>query len=157
ALPATWDRVAAANVPMGTSRYSLEFTRGRGTATVRIATREAPPHAQHLIVAPAFPVDARIHGVTVNGAASTPELRRIGDEQRARVTVDRAGTTTEIVFAFDEGTDVESEPVTPTPGASNQGLRLLRAWADDRVLHLLAEGIAGRSYIVRVRSPRRAG
>jgi len=142
---------------MGTSRYNLEFTRGRGTAKVRITTRDAPPHAERLIVAPAFPVDTRIRGVTVNGAPRTPELRRIGDEQRAQITIERAPATTEVLFTVDEGTDVESEPVMPTPGASNQGLRLLRAWADDRVLHVVAEGVGGRSYVVRVRSPRRAG
>jgi glycogen debranching enzyme len=156
ALPATWDRVAAANVPMGASKYDVAFTRARGTATVRITTRDAPSHPHRLVVSPAFPADARIRSVTVNGASRTPDLHRIGDEQRAQIIVDRAPATTEVVFTIDDGTDVESEPVTPTPGASNEGLRILRAWADERVLHITAEGVGGRSYVVRVRSPRRA-
>ena len=45
----------------------------------------------------------------------------------------------------------------PVTGASNEGLRLLRAWADAGALHLVAEGLGGRRYTVRVRSPKRVG
>ena len=43
----------------------------------------------------------------------------------------------------------------PTPGAPNEGLRILRVRADDAALHLVAEGRGGRTYVVRARAPRR--
>jgi hypothetical protein len=101
-------------------------------------------------------VDARIRRVAVNGVARAAQTDRVGDEQRAHVTIDRESGPTEVIFTMDdEGTDVEAEPVDPTPGASNEGLRLLRAWADARALHMTVEGLGGRSYVVRVRSSHR--
>lgn len=161
ALPATWDHVDVTNVAMGTTKYDLAFVRSRGTATVRVtphAPAGEPAHAHRLIVSPAFAADARIRQVTVNGVARAVQADRIGDEQRVRVTIDReSGPTTVIFMLDDEGSDVESESVAPAAGASNEGLRLLRASADARALHLTVEGLGGRSYVVRVRSSRRAG
>ena len=86
-----------------------------------------------------------------------PELIRLGDEQRVQVTIPQAGASTDVAFTYDEGTDVEADRREPRPGASNEGLRLLRAWADAGALHLVAEGRGGRAYTVRVRSPKRVG
>jgi hypothetical protein len=159
ALPATWDRVDVTNVAMGATKYDLTFVRAPGTATARI-TPHAPPdgsgHPHRILVMAAFPVDARIRRVAVNGVARAAQTDRVGDEQRAHVTIDRESGPTEVIFTLDdEGTDVEAEPVDPTPGASNEGLRLLRAWADARALHMTVEGLGGRSYVVRVRSSHR--
>jgi hypothetical protein len=62
-----------------------------------------------------------------------------------------------VVFRYDEGTDVQADVEAPLPGALNQGLRLLRVSADANALRLTAEGRGDHTYIVRVRSPRRAG
>jgi hypothetical protein len=61
------------------------------------------------------------------------------------------------VFNYDEGTDVYVEQQTPLPGATNQGLRVLRARADADSLRLTLEGLGGRSYALRARSARRLG
>jgi Glycosyl-hydrolase family 116, catalytic region len=158
ALPATWDHADATNVAMGATRYDLSFRRGRDAATARItahARSDAPAHPHRVTVSPAFPADARIRSVTVNGTPRTPEVRRIGDEQRVSVAFDLTAGAADVVFTGDQGTDVEAEPVAPVPGATNEGLRLLRVGADDTVLHIVAEGIGGRMYTVRVRSSRR--
>jgi glycogen debranching enzyme len=166
ALPATWDRVSARGVRVGDATYDVTFERSSERATVRVMRRSGAGgvlspgtemRPQRLVVAPAFPTDARVKGVTVNGARVRPEVIRIGDEQRAQVTIAQAGASTDVVFAYDEGTDVEATPREPVPGVSNEGLRLLRAWADARALHLVAEGRGGRAYTARVRSPKRIG
>jgi len=156
ALPATWTHVEVKNVAMGAAEYDVSVDRNADATTVKISAH-GPADAAHrhrAIVSPAFAADARVRSVRVNGSARTPEVRRIGDEQRIGVEFDLSSSA-EIVFSGDQGTEVEAESAAPVPGESNQGLRLLRVRADEASLHLVAEGTAGRSYTVRVRSSRR--
>jgi glycogen debranching enzyme len=160
ALPATWDRVRARGVRVGAATYDVRLERSAGRFVVNITRANGSsnePTPQTLIVAPAFPTDARIRSVIINGSNVRPEVTRVGDEQRARVTVVQAPASTDLVFTYDEGTDVDVDPQEPRPGASNQGLRVLRVSADANALHLVAEGRGGHTYTVRVRSPKRVG
>src|SRR5256885_876198 len=111
--------------------------------------RRRPPRA------PAFPADTRIRNVTVNGRRVAPAITHVGDELRAQVTIDQAAAAADAVFTYDEGVDVEAEPVAPAVGAVNQGLKVLRVRGDGAALHLVVEGLGGRAYVIRVRSPRR--
>jgi len=158
AMPATWDRVEARAVRAGAAQYDLTFERRAGRAVARIvALGGAVRGPQRLIVAPAFPLDARVRRVTVNGVVVRHESLPIGDVQRVTVTVDAAAPTIEIVFSADEGTEVYAAPQPIEPGADNRGLRVLRARADARALHLTVEGRGGRAYPISVRTPRRLG
>ena len=157
-LPATWDRVDVREVAAGADRYHLSFEKSPGRVVVHVRGQlTGPSNVRRLVIAPAFPTDARMRRVTVNGAALRPEVTRVGDEQRAQVTFDDAAPGVEVVFDYDEGTAVEADPQVPQQGAANEGLRILRAWADANALHLRVEGRGGRTYVVRVRSPRRPG
>ncbi|MFP5264018.1 MAG: amylo-alpha-1,6-glucosidase [Blastocatellia bacterium] len=164
-LPADWDRVAARAVPAGEARYDLSLERGRGRATVGVIRRDqdnagnggARGGMALIIVAPAFPQDAHVRSVTVNGRAAKFEMRREGDVQRAIVRVDGNAARNEIVYAYDEGTEVYVEHEVPRPGASNQGLRVLRSSADAKGLRLVLEGLGGRSYELGARSRLRLG
>jgi hypothetical protein len=159
ALPATWDHVDVRSIPLGKDRYDISYEREPGRTTVRIVQPHAPATAaQHrVIVAPAFPADARVRRVTVNGVAARYQTRSVGDVQRLEVTVDAAGPSTDIVFTADDGTDVYVEPQALDPGGENRGLRIIRAGADGRGLHLLVDGRGGRVYAIRVHSPSRLG
>jgi hypothetical protein len=95
--------------------------------------------------------------VTVNGRTTKFEMKREGDVQRAIVIIDGEAARNEIVYAYDEGTEVFVEPEAPRPGASNQGLRVLRSSADAKGLHLVLEGLGGRSYQLGARSRLRLG
>jgi hypothetical protein len=155
-LPAAWDRVEARAVHAGREQYDLAFERAGGRAVIRITRRDSPsPTSTRIVVAPAFPLDARIRRVTVNGTVMKHEIVPIGDVQRVEVTVAAPSRSAEVVFSEDEGTEVYVEPQTIQPGADNQGLRVLRARADARALHLSVEGRGGRPYSVRVRTPHR--
>jgi glycogen debranching enzyme len=157
-LPATWDRVRAGNLPAGPGRYDVSYERTPGRLAVRLARHDGGAAGPaRLVVAPAFPLDARVRAATVDGRAATPRVARIGDVQQAEVVVDAPAAATEIVIQYDEGTDVEAPVEAPLPGARNEGLRVLRARAGDGRLHLLLEGRAGRTYTLRARSPRRLG
>ena len=63
-----------------------------------------------IIVAPAFPLDARVRAVTVNHSHGKFSITRSGDVEMAEVTIENPARTVEVVFAYDEGTDVYSPP-----------------------------------------------
>jgi glycogen debranching enzyme len=157
ALPATWDRVEARQVPAGAARYDVAFERTPGRTVLRAVRRDGapPPERFRLMLVPAFPLDARLRRVTVNGAASRFDAARVGDQQRIALMVSNPPQTTEVVFTLDDGTDVEAAAVDPIPGASNEGLRVLRVRPDAASLRLVLEGRTGRTYLLRIRSPRR--
>jgi glycogen debranching enzyme len=164
-IPANWDRVAVRNVFAGDSGYDLTLERGAGRATIKIirrneeraATRDSRKGLTRITVAQAFPLDAQVRSVTVNGRAAKFEKKREGDLDRAVVTLDGGAGTSEIVYIYDEGTEVYFEPEALRPGAANQGLRVLRSTADQKGLHLILEGIGGRSYRLGARSRLRLG
>ena len=156
ALPAAWDRVEARGVRVGSARFDLAFERDASRAVVRITPRDGTPRTR-IVVSPAFPLDARIRRVTINGRDVRPAIVRIGDIQRVAATVDAAAAAAEVVFSGDAGTEVYIEPQAIQPGADSRGLRALSARADERALRLVIEGRGGRAYRVSVRTPRRLG
>jgi hypothetical protein len=85
------------------------------------------------------------------------QITRAGDIQRAEVGLDLTGPTTEIVFDYDEGTDVYIEPAPLQPGQHSEGLRVVRARAGEDALRLVLEGRGGSTYTLRVRTPRELG
>ena len=158
ALPASWDRVEARGVHIGGERYDFAFERDAGRALVRITPRASgTPARTRIIVAPAFPLDAQVRRVTINGREVKPVIVSIGDIQRVEAIVAAAAAPTEIVFSGDAGTEVYVEPQAIQPGAGNRGLRVLRARADQRGLRLVIEGRGGGAYAVTVRTPHRLG
>ncbi|HXU40173.1 MAG TPA: GH116 family glycosyl hydrolase [Blastocatellia bacterium] len=158
-LPADWDRVQARGVPVGNARYDLSLERTLGRETIKVERRvdiNAASSAR-IIVAPAFPLDAKISSVTVNGQPAKFDTRRMGDIQRIEVNVEPQLPVNEIVFTYEEGTDVYVEREALKPGASSEGLRVLRSRADASALRLTLEGLGARTYELRVRTSRRVG
>jgi hypothetical protein len=110
-----------------------------------------------LVVAPAFPLDARVRKVTAQGHSAPFQITRAGDIQRAEVSLDLTQPVTEIVFTYNEGTDVYLEPEPLQPGQRSEGLRVVRALAEKNALRLVLEGLGGASYTLRARTPRELG
>jgi hypothetical protein len=168
-LPANWDRVEVRGVAAGDARYDLKLVRAAGRLTVTITQRRAVAAAEaatpsalsqeveRFFVAPAFPLDVRLRKVTVQGRETKFELESEGDVQRAVVGIEAYGPTVEMVFAYTEGTDVYIVPESLAPGAQSTGLRILRSRAEPEALHLLLEGLGGRSYVVLARTPHKLG
>jgi glycogen debranching enzyme len=161
-LPINWNSVAVHNVRAGAYEFDLTFTRTEHHVNINIARRELekqPDGARRRLtrieLAPAFPLDARIRKVTINGRNAKFDLKQMGDRQFALIVVGEALPSNEVVFTYDEGTDVYNEQETLQPGATNQGLRILRSRADMDALHLTLEGASGHSYTLKALSPRR--
>jgi len=153
-LPGDWDRVSVGNVPAGAGRYDLALERAPGRLTLS-ATRRTGSGDVAFTFAPALPLDARVRSAVVDGRSVRPTSSRVGDVQR--VEVPGRGPRSRAVIAYDEGTDVVPPVVAPRAGDRSEGLRVLRARPDGARLLLLLEGRGGRSYALRVRSPRRPG
>jgi hypothetical protein len=160
-LPANWTSVAVRNVRAGTSAFDFTLRRTDRRTVVNVTWRETeiapnggrrrPPR---LLLAPSFPLDADIRKVTVNGRGTDFDVEELGDRQFVEVEVKDVAASNEIVFTYDEGTDVFLERDQPQPGASNQGLRILRSMADEDSLHLMLEGLSGHTYSLKALSPR---
>jgi hypothetical protein len=155
-LPADWDQVAVRNVAVGAARYDLSFRRSAGRATIVVSRRGDGPDLR-LVVAPAFPRDARVRWVHAGGRALHFDAALVGDVQRVQVELDATAARTQLELAYDEGSEAYARAESSQPGARSEGLRILRNRAEAGVLHLLLEGRAGRSYELRVRTPRTLG
>jgi hypothetical protein len=164
-LPANWNHIEAVGVAAGDARYDLKLAREAGRLTINITrsgSETTSPSTlsrglERLTLAPAFPLDAQVQKVTVQGRATQFELKSAGDVQRAEVHLEAHERSIEAVFTYTEGTDVYLVPDSLVPGAQSTGLRILRARADRDALHLMLEGLGGRSLTVRVRSPYQLG
>lgn len=158
-LPVNWSGVTVKNVRAGTSIFDLTLKRSERRTVINVTYRETEKSNRKrspvLLLAPSFPLDAEIRKVTVNGRNADFDLKEEGDRQFAEVEIKQVLPATEIVFTYDEGTDVYLEPEIPQPGASNQGLRILRSQADDETLRLTLEGLAGHTYTLKALSPKR--
>jgi glycogen debranching enzyme len=165
-LPADWPFVEVRNVRVGHSLVDLSLTRGDGRTIVRLArrivapsgdaaTRDAPPRLT-VKVAPAFPLDARIRAVRVDGRAVSFVATPRGDVQIVETEVEVAARN-EIVYEYEEGTDIYVAREAPQPGDRSTGLRVLRSRAEGDGLRLLLEGSGGRSYVVGLRTRRAIG
>jgi hypothetical protein len=154
-LPANWDHVEARQVAVGKSKYDLTLQRLAGRLVINI-THSGPvsvPATLDLTLAPSFPLDARVRAVQVGGRNIQFQTSQIGDRQNALVNFEMREQSVEVVFVYDEGSDVYLTPEIPAPGAESQGLRVLRSIAQVDRLRLVLEGRGGRTYKLFVRTP----
>ena len=162
-LPADWDRVSVTGVAAGQGRYDLTLERGGGRMTITVTRQTGPSSTsesaalRHLLISPAFPLDAVVRAVTINGRKASFKMTPIGDVQQAVMVVESPPAKSSIVIDYADGSDVYTELSAPAPGADNTGLRILRSTASNDHLRLVLEGRGGRSYPLFVRTPRRIG
>ncbi len=168
-LPADWDRLTVRNIRLGDARYALSYERTAGRIKITFKRQvtgevasakpasDAGGGAIVVSVAPALPLDARVRGVTLRGRPATFTTARSGDVQRPEISFAAESADTEVVFDYDEGTDVYLESRAPLRGETSRGLRILRARAGEGALYLLLEGRGGHTYTLGARTPRKLG
>ena len=127
-LPADWGRVAVSRIPVGGGQVDLTMVRTacEDTITLRRSRAGGPWRA---LLAPSYPLDARIEAVAVDGRPAKLELERLGEIQRPGVRVEGGGRSITVVVRYRPGTDVYRRPVLPEIGARSGGLRVLRSRA----------------------------
>jgi glycogen debranching enzyme len=139
-LPAGWDEVRLEGVKTAGGSCDLTLRRGPGSTSVVVSG----PAGAVVTLAPAFPLDASIAEVRLDGKGLQPAVARQGDVQVVSVSFPAAGSH-ECLFLGHQGTDVWAPPPRPWPGDRSQGLRILRSRAGAS-LDLVVEGLAGREY-----------
>lgn len=142
-LPPDWDSVDADNIPVGSGRLSMSLKRtaGRIMASVRRTGDTAP---LEVVFSPALPLGAKVSGGTV--AATAGDLH-------AAVTA-KVMDTTELTVAYTGGWSIVPPSMPAKIGRRSEAPRVLseRLGADGAYTVSL-EGIAGRSYVFRVKTP----
>jgi glycogen debranching enzyme len=162
-LPADWDKVLVKRVRAGGQVFNLSLSRAVGEITIVLDLPEGEEAGKQPVkfeLAPAFPLDARIKSVEVNGAPVRFAVERMGDVQSAVFETDSKqgrpsflwGRMVLIVIKYEEGADVYLAREAPRPGDRNTGLRVLRSRGEAAGLRLLLEGVAGLVYSLPVRS-----
>lgn len=148
-LPADWNQASVRGVEAGGQRFDVDVARSAGTITLRVK-RQTPLAAatapMAIVLAPSFPLDARLTSVVVNGRPAHATTTRLGDVQFVEVAVADRASEVAAQFRFEGGADVYVHREAPAIGARSEGIRILRSRADDSALRLLVEGRAGRSY-----------
>ena len=142
-LPANWDRVAIRRVTTADFLLDIAWQRRPGSRHLRITGATKSPAASRRLdvtIARAFPLDARVGSVRVNGCVrSRRRPRALGDMQFVEASFDFAAAT-DVEFIVSEGTEVEAQVPPAAAGARSEAVRLLRARAIGDTLHLLVEG-----------------
>jgi glycogen debranching enzyme len=157
AFPADWNHARVRNIAAGGARLTVDMARSDDALVFKVersGAGGAAPSYPRLTLAPAFPRDARIDRVIVNGTRREPRITNEGDVQRVHLDVDASASSVEASFGGYLGTDVFFERKSPLAGAENRGLRVLRSRADGQRLMILLEGRAGESYELGVRGRR---
>ena len=157
-LPADWRDLTIRNIVVGggeaLTRFDVRVQQIPGLRVFEVTRRGAPIR---LTISAALPLDARVRQVTVNGRRVSTRERTVGDVRFVDVPVDGDSERVDVRFRVHDGTSVY-RPISPVPaGASNDGLRILRARADASGLLLRLEGRAGRRYPIRIRTSRPLG
>ena len=144
-LPPDWDSVAAERVPVGNGQLSVVLRRTAGRMTASI-TRTGDTTPLEVVFSPALPL-----GATVTGAGQTAEPTP-GD---VHVSVKSTVTTTaELSVSYSGGYTIVPAQMPAVIGHRSEAPRVLseRLSSDGRYVASL-EGLAGRSYPFRVRTP----
>lgn len=152
-LPVDWNEASVRSIPAGDARFDFSFQRSVGQAKFVVARHAEKSIPVKLTLAPAFPLDARIRSVTVDGKQANFEIKRRGDVQLAEVRVDGPQSSVEVIFKYDEGGDVSVDIETLKPGSESSGLRIVSARAIDNALKLVLDGRGGSSYALNLRTP----
>jgi hypothetical protein len=156
-LPADWGSVEVRRLRAGPNTFDVSLARGGGQMNIRLRPTNAAGDAETknsttFRIAPAFPLDARVRSVRVDGRPVSFRARRAGDVLTAEFDV-VVRRPVDVRVAYDEGSDVYVPFEPPAPGARSESLRVLRSTAGEGALRLLLEGLGGRTYTLRLKTP----
>jgi len=151
-LPATWDSLTVERMPAGTGRYRAAFRQTPDSFIVTL-TRTAGRSVDTLRYAPALPLGAHVQEVSVDGATVTvPAPRETGADVHLDFPVAIRDRTT-IVVRHTPGYAVLLDPPTPARGEGSSSLKLIAQRLAGDTLVQVVQGVAGRTYRWRVRTP----
>src|SRR5437763_1570578 len=147
-LPVDWTSFAIRNVPVGSSKLDLRYTKDLEGITLEIKTREAASNKVSIDFQPAVSLRAKILGVTLNGRPAQFHMQANNVDQHVLVRLPVSAGTNTLRIRLKDDFGLAYTSTLPALGASSEGLRILsETWspACDRVT-LAVSGRAGSSY-----------
>ena len=151
-LPAAWDTLRVARLPVGSGRYTARIERTDSSLTTTIE-RTAGTGVDSLVFDPAVPLGAEVREVVVNGRRTACDARLTGPDVHVACRL-RLEPRLEIIVRHSPGYAVLLPVPAPERGARSAGLKLIAQRLAGDTLVLSVEGLAGRAYEVVVRTPR---
>jgi hypothetical protein len=141
--------VAVDNWKVGEEIFSLRYR--RSTEGVRVEISRRTNSAYKLVFGPAFGLGTKVHGVTANGRAVKHRLAAESLGQAVQPLV-------EVALGRNDVIEIQLGPVPELlppanesqTGDTSQGLRIIRSEFKDGKLKTVLEGLAGRTYPIRV-------
>lgn len=152
-VPINWNNYEANNIKAGSNSLDFKVKRSEKRMSIGVFQKSGNSTTK-VIITPSFPLDAVIKSVTVADKKVPFQIKKIGDIQQAEIQFEANAIATEIVYLFDEGTDVYWNIPNLIAGQENQGLRIIKSQARADGLYLVLEGRGGYTYQLNVRSPK---
>jgi len=151
--PADWTSFGIRNVPVGTAKMDLRYTKDLGGITLEV---KAPGNAPRTIeFDPAVSLRAKVLGVEFNGRALPFKVQSSAVDQHVLVRTTIASATNSLRIRLQDDFGFSYAGELPNIGATSQGLRILsETWtpARDR-LTINVSGLAGGRYELSVWNP----
>ena len=151
-VPVDWSDYEAKSIRAGGSLLDFKVKREQGKMTISVTQRGGNSPVK-LVLAPSFPLDAKIKSVTASGKKAAFQIKNSGDIQQSETESNITSSLTEFVYLFDEGTDVYLTFPSLVAGAENNGLRIIKSQARQNGLYLSVEGLSGKNYQLAIKSP----
>jgi glycogen debranching enzyme len=148
-LPADWDAVEITGYRLADAQFSFSFR--RTDKSIVIVARGSAPQPYQLRIAPALGIGSKILRVTVNGRETPFSEERSVQTIQPVLQVALAGELRCEITLVPVPEIIPPEPVTKA-GDSNQGLKLISTQWSEPILRVVTEGLAGRSYRLRLRN-----
>lgn len=142
-LPADWDRLTVHNLSVAGTAVSLEYTRSRTKATLKV--RSAGPSGVQMVFAPALGIGTGVGKARLDGRETT--YRLIVSSQTVQPLVEfSAGAETTLEFELQPTVELLPPPVATSTGAPNRSLKILATSFKDKQLKVNVEGLSRETY-----------
>ena len=143
-LPPQWTTVSAAHIPVGGGEIAVSYTRTRDVVSASV-TRTGNTGPIDLVFSPALPLGARVTtaGATIDATAG---------DVHATVSAPLVSTVA-LSVSYTGGWAIETPAGAPAIGQRSSALRVISERLDGGRYTAALEGVAGRTYQVRVHGP----
>lgn len=147
-FPADWPEVRVENYRLGEERFNFTYKRQDGMLRLEIESR--PGNSFSLVFSPAFASGTRIIAASLNGRPVEPEILSAelpaGPYFRLRIPPFSLSGQDTVEVAFEPTLEILPPRVESSVGDFDSGLKLIGIWREEKVLRLIVEGLAGKSY-----------
>ena len=144
-LPVELGKVEVKNFRLGKDVFHFDLEKYEDRLILRIKPLVHAPYELHL--SPSLGFGARIKSVRVNGKPS--EFEKEGDEGEIRCSISlKIENEVEVEIEHEGSISLSLPPCFPQIGDIPSGLKIVRTFFRNNQLHVVAEGIGGKEYLL---------